>query len=224
MNCPNCGLSCAEDWSYCPDCRTSLQPVAEEELLDGIKVVDWHMFIGENSSRYVEIFSRNKGKRLFLHMNWAAMLFSFYWMFYRKMYKYAFLFLAVSILFSVVLTSVVAMALKPAVLEAREILEPYTYTSYYDSEALEAHTAYNQAIATINGRLVFWTLVPSLSFHTLFALLADCLYRSHIRRTIACTDGGTSVWSMVGGIVVYQLITRLVATPLISYIAATLLE
>ena len=65
MNCPNCGLSCTESWSYCPDCRTSLRPTAEEKLLDGIKVSEWHMFIDKNSSRYVELFSRNKGKRIF---------------------------------------------------------------------------------------------------------------------------------------------------------------
>ena len=154
-------------------------------------------------------------------MNWAAMFFNFYWMFYRKMYKYAFIFLAVNLLFSVVVTSAVVLALKPAWLEAREIVDSLTVSSL---EALTAQTTYNQAMASIEGTLTFWLLIPSLAFGTLFGLLADCLYRSHVRRAIACTDGGTSVWSMIGGIVVYQLISRLIETPLISYITAKLLE
>lgn len=238
--CLNCGVTYIEGDNYCRNCSAPLEhePFNEEAMLEGIKKSDWHLFIDKNSSRYVEIFSKNEGKKIFFHMNWAAMFFNFYWMFYRKMYKYAFVFLAVSMIFSIALTALVTTALKPAVLDARKIIEPYSeyynetgnvYPEYYESsmdvsKALEASNQYNKEINSLTTILEFWIIIPSLLFGVLFGLLADCIYRSYILRNIEYKVGGTSGWSMVGGIAVYQLIIRIIESSIILFITAKLLE
>ena len=232
--CSNCGATYIEGDTYCRTCNITI-----EREIEGIKKSDWFMFIDKNSSRYVEIFSNNEGKKIFFHMNWAAFFFNFYWMFYRKMYKYAFIFLAVSMIFSLTLTGLVVLSIKPALLDAQEIIEPYTqyltetgnlFPQYYEDssidflEILNASTQYNQEINSIKGKLSFYIIIPSLIFQVLFGLLADCIYRSYILRNIQYKVGGTSGWSLLGGVVVYQLITNLIESPIIIFLCTKLLE
>lgn len=238
--CSNCGATYVEGDTYCRTCHTAIEqePIIEEERLEGIKISDWHMFIDKNATRYVDIFSKNKGKRIFLNMNWAAFFFNFYWMFYRKMYKYAFIFLAVSMIFSLTVTALVVTAFKPAFAEAQRIIEPYSqyltetdglFSAYSDgsvdvSVIFDASSEYDKAINAVIAKMAFWIIIPSLIFGLLFGLLADCIYRAYILRNIQYKSGGTSGWSLVAGIVIYQAISNIIESPLFSLIVAKLLE
>ncbi len=238
--CSNCGATFIKGDTYCRTCNTPIEyePMSDEEMLEGIKNSDWHLFIDKNSSRYVEIFSNNEGKKIFFNMNWAAMFFNVYWMFYRKMYKYALIYLIISMVFSIGLTAVVTTAVKPAVNEAQKIIEPYSqyldktnglYGAYSDgsvevSEILNAATEYDKEINSIMGKLAFWVIIPSIIINVIFGLLADCIYRSYILRNIQYKSGGTSGWSLAIGVIVYIIINNIVLSPIVTYIVSKILQ
>ena len=196
------------------------------------------MFIDKNSSRYVDIFAKNEGKKIFFHMNWSAMFFNVYWMFYRKMYKYAVIFLIISMLYSIGVTAISATAIKPAMLEAEKIIAPYAQylnnTNDYNmaftdgsvdmTEALNAATKYDRKIDAIIGKMTFWVIIASIVFSTLFGLLADCIYRSHVLHNINRTRGGTSGWSLAGGVAVYLIVSKIIESPLITYVVSKILQ
>ena len=99
--CLSCGHTVIKGDTICRSCGARLQDNCryiekEEDTINGVPISDISLFVDKNSSRYVDIFAKNKGKKIFLNMNWAAMFFNVYWMFYRKMYKYAIIFLIVS--------------------------------------------------------------------------------------------------------------------------------
>lgn len=231
--CPNCGAIYSPWHSYCAECGTELgkMPPMEDEMLDGYDLPTWRMFIDKNTGHYMPVFMKNKDKKVFFHINWSAMFFTVYWMFYRKMYKYAFIFLAVSLVFSLALSTVGALIIKPEIEHAFSIIEPYreqldedNYTIDMDMiEAQRARYEYDSVVNAAMGRLTFCTLIASLLFNIAFGLLADCIYRAHIRRNITKKDGGTSGWSLAGGVLVYRCFSTFVETPLISVIVSLLL-
>lgn len=233
--CPNCGAVISAADTYCRTCYNALEceRPPEEATLEGIAVSDWHLFIDKNASRYVTVFSKNEGKKIFIHMNWSAMFFSFYWMFYRKMYKYAFLFLLISMAFSIGLATLAATVVKPDFRELVEIAEPYSqyfddktslYNDYFDglvdfTELQHAADEYSRMKSLIIAKYSFIVTVPTLIFGVLFGLLADCLYRHYILKNVQYKNGGTSGWALVGGMIVYVLSNNLIAEPLVTSIA-----
>ena len=67
-------------------------------------------------------------------------------------------------------------------------------------------------------------IIPAIIYAVLFALLADCIYRRYVLKNIAYKEkGGTSFWSAVGGVAVYQLYENIIATPLIAVIVAAIM-
>ena len=150
-------------------------PPAEEELLDGVPLADWHTFIDNNASRYMELFQANKNKKVFFHMNWAAMFFNVYWMFYRKMYACALFFMAVSLLVTLAVSTAALVALKPEVEAADRILAPYSqYLEENDgqlygdiavvNEVQSAQRKYEKAMNVVTRKFIF-SVVPG---HVLF--------------------------------------------------------
>lgn len=237
--CTGCGTPYSAWDAYCSVCGAKLvqQPPDEAELLEGIPLSDWHVFIDKNASRYMALFVKHKEKKVFFHMNWAAMFFNVYWMFYRRMYKYALLFLAVSLVFSLAVTAGAVLAFKPEFEVAQSIIAPYEpYLGDYDwsyathgsfelmAEVRETVGEYNAAVNLVTGKLTFFVVVATLLFHTLFGLLADCLYRAYVRAHIRYTNGGTSGWSLAGGVALYLVFSRLIESPLIQLVTAKLLE
>lgn len=236
--CSACGTPYSQWYKFCANCGEPLQPSPppEEETLDGVAVSEWHLFIDKNASEYIEIFERYRGKKVFLHMNWSAMFFHIYWLFYRKMYKYALVFLAVILLFSMLVTTVLTTAIKPELIAAQDIIAPYSDyldenhgTFYYeDIDTLkaiqEALTQYNKAVNAVKGKFLFWSLFSSLLLQAAFGLFADCLYRSYIRKHIQHTSGGTSGWSVVGGGALYLLLSRLIGAPIVAWVTENLLR
>ena len=160
------------------------------------------------------------------------------WFFYRKMYKYAVIFLVVSLLYSIGVTAIAATAIKPAMLEAEKIIAPYAeYLSNSNAhnmaftdgtvdvtEVLTAATKYDREIDKIIGKMSFWVITASIIFSALFGLLADCIYRSHVLHNVNRTRGGTSGWSLACGVLVYMLVSNFIVSPIITYITTIILK
>ena len=88
IQCEKCGATCNLKDGFCKKCWAQL-PGAEDYILDGMGQTDLEDFIDKNSKRYIDVYKKNQGKKMFLNINWAAMFFGVNWMLYRKMYKLA---------------------------------------------------------------------------------------------------------------------------------------
>ena len=236
--CHNCGGTVIKGDTRCRSCGVPLEDdytKNEEATIEGVPVSDMSLFIDKNSSRYVDIFAKNEGKKIFFNMNWSAFFFNIYWLFYRKMYKYAFIFLIVSMMFSIALTSIVCTAFKPQLDEPLKVIEPYQdYIDYANENGggytgapsgyREAIDEYKAAISMIRAKMTFWIIVPSLCWSLAFGLLADCIYRRYVIKNYRYKEGGVSGWSLVGGIAIYWFFSNVIVSPIITYIATLILE
>ena len=102
--CPDCGATCANGTLRCPDCGAVLIPFANPmgepplaqfkpgfnsgEIIRGLKAGDIALFCRTAGASYIKKFRKK------LSFNWAALLFSPFWFFYRKMYEAGAIFLA----------------------------------------------------------------------------------------------------------------------------------
>ncbi len=238
--CLNCGHTVIKGDTICRACGARLinnvrYIEKEEDTIDGANVSELSLFIGQNSSRYVEIFAKNKGKKIFFNMNWSAFFFNIYWMFYRKMYKYGIIFLIVSMMFSIALTSIVCAAYKPHLDEPLKFIEPYQdYIDYANENGggytgspsgySEAIDEYKAAMSMIRAEMTFWIMFPSLCMSLAFGLLADCIYRRYVMKNYRYKEGGVSGWSLAGGIIVYLFFSNVIVSPIITYIATLILK
>lgn len=120
--CPRCGNLCEHKANFCPFCGmvfqgsqygnfaqnpfegTMFDPlggVPANEDIGGITASEASKFVRVNTRRYIPLFNRiNKSKKK-TAWNWAAFLFTYSWLFYRKCYKKAFLIFAISIVPSI---------------------------------------------------------------------------------------------------------------------------
>lgn len=103
--CPDCGATCANGTLRCPDCGAVLIPFANPmgepplaqfkpgfnsgEIIRGLKAGDIALFCRTAGASYIKKFRKK------FSWNWAALLFSPFWFFYRKMYEAGAIFLAV---------------------------------------------------------------------------------------------------------------------------------
>jgi len=100
--CEFCGSTYLESAKQCPNCGKA--PIEknvqiDNTLIEGIPQSEWKSFIGKESDRYIKVFKKNEGKKLFFSLNWSALLFGLNWMYYRKMYKYGIFYLIISTAF-----------------------------------------------------------------------------------------------------------------------------
>ena len=97
------------------------EDVTEEiESVGGFSKQEIEEFVYNNRARYYAVFKKNENKRFFLHFNWAALLLSVYWMFYRKMYVEGIVFMLVSTLLSACLLTVSGYAVAAAKVPIQE--------------------------------------------------------------------------------------------------------
>ncbi len=122
--CKNCGTENDDRFSYCKNCGTPLDatekttneqyyrynpytysnPVPQE--IDGVPTEEIGMFVNSNRQKIIDKFSKMSITRSRISWCWPAailsMLFGFFgaaiWLFYRKMYKYGAIALAVAII------------------------------------------------------------------------------------------------------------------------------
>ena len=204
--CEYCGAPYIVSDGYCRNCWKKLpdEPQDDVVLLNGVKKAEWHMFIDKNSSRYVEIYAKNEGKKAFLHMNWAAFFFGINWLCYRKMYKYALIVFILNFIISAAASLLVIgtfrSQIEPLYKDIAAYEESFSDTNItiidYDyatsplySAAMDAQNQLNKIYIKISSILLFVLLISNI----IFGLFADCIYRAYILKHIKFTDGGTSL-------------------------------
>lgn len=209
IRCSNCGEFIPEGEKYCPDCGMSVNR-ENERVSEMMTNAELHSYIGKNSSRYVDIFSKNRGKSFFISFNWAAGLFGVAWLCYRKMYKYAALFFAINVLISTVLACGFALTYKEEIKAYKEVTGDSVFSVISNLDMVTTDDEGNIVVGAIpkevtdlqkkaedfDSKVSVIFLVVNLAL----ALFADCLYKRHIEKN-PYSSGGVSVPACIIGAV-----------------------
>lgn len=194
----------------------------EDLKISDIEKSELASFIENNNERYLEIFKKNEDKKYFLHMNWAAMFLSIYWMFYRRMFKEGAMFMLAMFIFSCVIFSVGITAMKDDIFaisdlekstmsfSSQNVTENFTDIS---GEFFKNNTMLNKMKSELNTKLFLYIVLPFIIFSLIFGLIADCLYRNYIFKNIKHSDGGVSKGAILGALglmVIYNFSTDIV--------------
>ena len=229
--CKNCGATYIFSDGYCEKCwkRIPITDSSEEDLLDGVRKAEWHYFVDRNASRYVDIYAKNEGKKFFLSWNWAAFLFGFNWLCYRKMYKFACIFIVINLMLTILLTAIGIGIYLPTLREHYQNIAAYEdavgvdiltqLNPVYSSETsvlLEKALDSQKEIGKIALKIGGIGGVGMLACGILFGIFADSIYKIHILKNIKYTDGGTSILAFIVGGLAYGAIHDLLITPLLS--------
>jgi hypothetical protein len=94
MFCTKCGRDLSEGASFCGNCGSPAAPVLSAEAPAGSGIDEIGLFVGKNAGYYKSKFRKfNVGgvETFSPSWNWAACLFHFWWMLYRKLYLWALL-------------------------------------------------------------------------------------------------------------------------------------
>lgn len=222
--CEKCGATYLASVGYCKNCGENVQEdlSKNEVLLEDIKISEWKEYIGKESARYIKVFTKNQGKKVFLSMNWSAFFFGFYWMFYRKMYKFAFWYLAIATVISSLILSIAMIAYtgtfedylaKEAAYEKlyEQVKEAYPDAEHREQrhDIIDSHpiTAEYRAAEKKADTFYIAVLVPAVFAEFFSRLFADWAYREHIKRNINNRNGGTSGSSAFVAVVLRNVIT-----------------
>ena len=96
MFCTKCGKDLAEGAAFCSACGAPAPPPASGGTDTGSGIDEVGIFVGKNADYYKMQFRKFnvRGVETFAPTwNWCAFLFTFWWMLYRKLYLWAFLWL-----------------------------------------------------------------------------------------------------------------------------------
>lgn len=209
-----------------------------EELLDGINKADLHCFIDKNASRYVDIYAKNEGKKFFLSWNWAAFFFHIRWLFYRKMYKTAALFMLIYSVINIIAILLISTAYMEELKPLYRVINEYEEN--FDSNALienaingndvevnvdpfEAYEAMDE-FEFVMIKITLWSALVMIVLQIPFGFLADCLYRSHILKNINCSEGGTSYIAFIAGDICCGLFSEFIASPITAFLIGNIIK
>ena len=239
--CEFCGARCKLKDGFCQSCWKKLPSQAETEtedfIIDGIGQSEWEAFIERNTDHYIPVYKKHEGKKVFLHMNWAASFFGLNWVLYRRMYKFAVLSFIGVTFFTVLLYTMFLMPhmkeikeLIPVVVTHRQYLEMGGPTILYDEqgvaytpdsvrEGFDASRRYNDILTSASYKILI--IIPLTFFY--YGLLGDAVYKQHIKKNMHFKEGGTSVGALVGGRILLSIIEAVLITPAISVFSALLI-
>lgn len=221
--CKNCGATYIESDGYCKNCWTKV--VDDVPQIKGIPKCEWDKHIGKNADRYMDVFEKNEGKKVFFSLNFAAFLFGFNWMFYRKMYKFALIHLLITVLFTFAVYGAVYGIYKNDIVLYQKLEEPYiTYINehWYDEEE-QPDPDYIKEFRAVRKKLKFlpkfliWFL--PFAMRVFLSLLADCTYRAHVYQKLRAKQqdiGGTSVGMVFAGVLINDAVNILLVAPVLE--------
>lgn len=222
--CEGCGAVCNTEDGYCKSCWKKLPCESEDNdgVLEGIGHSDWKEFIEKKTDYYMPVFQKNEGKKVFISLNWAAVLFGNNWLFYRKMYKAAIAAYAVNFVLLILLTLLFTIPFFPEIQALREPISAYEdyienggekvlYTPDGDTVTPEIVKEYYRADARISD--IEWsvsrksTLTAAIIQPLLLGLFGNAIYKAHIKKRIHDPGaGGASISSMIFGWILFDFI------------------
>lgn len=234
IKCEHCGAICNLKDGYCKSCWKKISNEAEQNdfIIDGIGQSELENFIDKNSDRYIDIYKKHEGEKVFLHMNWAAFFFGLNWVLYRKMYKYALIGYIVSFLISVVMMTLFLIPHIEKIHTLNLDIAPYQeyrasggqtilYNSQgvpYSPEVVKKGSKAEKELAQImkNIELKSFCLAPIQC--VFWGLFGDAIYKIHILKNRTIKKGGTSVSSMIGMRLLFSVIEVVALSPIITFI------
>lgn len=92
MFCAKCGRDLPEGAAFCMNCGAPVKPDLPGGTAAGSGIDEIGLFVGKNSGYYSTAFRKFniRGVETFAPTwNWAAFLYNFWWMLYRKLYLWA---------------------------------------------------------------------------------------------------------------------------------------
>ncbi len=161
---------------------------------DGIKVREAAVFFQQGAQRYIRKFMRNKEKKI--TWNWGAFFLTPFWFFYRKLYKAGLVFLCMSILCTIALSTYVEKQVaacpefQAAIEEYSQAFEDYTAgLSNTDKTKLFTEATNKFVLASQkNGNILIKTfavrIAVILAQSIVAALLADYLLKKRLTRIV----------------------------------------
>lgn len=235
VRCQNCGAECSFNDDYCRRCYMKIERnngiESQSEEINGVPVSQWSNMLEKNSGRYLSIFRKNEHKRVFLHINWAAFFFTIYWFFYRKMYLYGILSLAVTLfisLFSLLTSSLILnddiITIRELDNQIQEIEDAGNYNEYEDKFALELETKTVYDSYKLKSFAISITLFISLSFVS--SLFFDCIYRYFLLHKGLYTGAGVSGISILAALAVvgiYNFISEFITVYFAGWVGSNLI-
>lgn len=210
--CPDCGTASPNGTLRCPECGAVLIPFANptgepplaqfrpdfdpNENIRGLKSGDIALFCRTAGASYIKKFRRK------FSWNWAALLTSPFWFFYRKLYKAGAVFITVFIALNLLLVPAEQYfynSSAPLMAEIQEMMEPYVLENEQEGMSSiinfiygrtlfsdEGYEVLNKFIQNNNQRVINELLKPMLPMYLIgflmvagnvvAALLADRLY------------------------------------------------
>ncbi len=200
--------------------------------IDGIPAMDYASYIQQNAGKILDKFNDMDVREKSTSWNWAAFFFSFYYLFYRKMYKLGALIMAVTIVTGALTITHETIALSEAMLELNEeLLNSETPDPALFLEKLA--TIYKDYIGTLTISLMIASGVISFAFRIYLGLYTNSIYRKqssekikHLRTSATSQEefdknmrvlGGPSILSLLMSMAIYYVL-NLMATNLMQMI------
>lgn len=162
-----------------PFSRARFSFVDESEKIDGVSAVEVACTVRTNSERYLKKFKTGKK----ISWNWGAFFFGPYYFFFRKMYKEGSLFLAISLIISLVVQGIFA--------------EPYAkLTEFITANANDiAYSTLSSGLTTQLNSLV-QNVLPMIAIefaallvlHIIIGAISDNLYKKKVFKIIKDVD------------------------------------
>lgn len=204
------------------DPMLNVDTVPENVLIDGIPAEETAAYVRENSTRYLWHFISMDRRDSKINWNWAAALFRPFWLFYRKMYGWGFLYLAVFLVIIVLTTPGETLSAYLELLQSvKSIEDPAAITALYEQFIM------NTAPAAI------WQQTLSSAFQTismvLFGLFGDELYKRKVKKSILALRPQASsmeeymaLLQKKGGVSILMLLLTAVLSAAVSFLGVFL--
>lgn len=163
-----------------------------DEKFDGIRIGDIAFYIQQNARNYINKFIGGKK----VTFNWAALLFSPAWFFYRKLYKAGAIFLALTVAVSL-FTYPLSKSLDTEGLEIYEMMDIDAETETVSREDISEFLANSEDAEKLTAKIMDYSkkaavLVAARVLPQLIAALcANELYKRKIKRDMSALNEAT---------------------------------
>lgn len=229
VKCEHCGTMNNIEEGYCKECWKKLP---QGVVLEGIGKLQWKQFIDFKSERYFKRFAKNKGKKFFISLNFAAFFFGIRWMMYRKMYKYAIILSLITTLISAIAITTLTFAHRDEIKELnRTIVEADGDLSIgYGSDGTviikpEEQWEAENKLGKLSRQIENETRWINIVFMVFMLLFADSLYKMHVKSNVNMpSKGGTNIWAGIFAGTLLALPRAIIIQPVFNLIMSIIVN
>ncbi|MBQ8782757.1 MAG: DUF2628 domain-containing protein [Clostridia bacterium] len=176
------------------------QIVHKDEEIDGVSVTDAGYYLQSGAHRYIKRF--RKGRKV--TWNWGAFFFAPAWFFYRRLYKFGAIFLALVVsinLFSYSFLEKIDIQMQ----EVYTVMEPYITeenNTVTVSEKLMENEEFMATYTAMVKNMSIFLLITAVIPNTVAALIADLLIKKKMKEDIAAAKEASDELQMQRSIII----------------------